>query len=254
MKTLLTLTMLALALVLVGCAASEPTNAAAETASGQEAGADRAGRGGSGEVVELAGSTAQVQNQQSQVAVTWTVSTTFTQQVDADLAAVTVGACVVVRSEDDADGDDVAATTVQVTEATDGSCARGAGTQARERPEGGDRTPPADAPDQAADGAGRGGAGVIGEVTAVSATGFTVAAQQPGSEDVSDVTVTVSATTTMSATADATASDVAVGRCITSDGEADETGAITATSIAISDSVDGECAAGAGGQRPRAAA
>ena len=41
------------------------------------------GPGGSGKVAAVAGSTAQVQGQGGQVAVTWTSKTTFTQQVSA---------------------------------------------------------------------------------------------------------------------------------------------------------------------------
>ena len=58
--------------------------------------------GASGEVAAVSGTTAQVQSQASgQVAVSWTGDTTFTQQVDATLADVTVGSCVVVTSADD---------------------------------------------------------------------------------------------------------------------------------------------------------
>ena len=48
------------------------------------------------------------------------------QQVSADASAVTVGSCVVVSSDQTADAestDTVAAATVRVTEAVDGSCA-----------------------------------------------------------------------------------------------------------------------------------
>ena len=41
------------------------------------------GPGGSGKVAAVSGSTAQVQGQGGQVAVTWTAKTTFTQQVSA---------------------------------------------------------------------------------------------------------------------------------------------------------------------------
>lgn len=266
MKNFLTLISIALALVVAGCGANaSPDTAAAESAQPDDArgGTGRGGPGGSGEVVQVSGSTAQVQNEEGQVAVTWTSTTSFTQQVASDLSAVTVGACVVVQSDQDTTGEEIAATSVRVSEATDGTCAIGAGTGAgtgaegREGPEGGERTPPAgapsDAPEGAADAPARTGTRVIGEVTAVSATGFTVSAQQPDAEEASDVIVSVSTDTTVAATVAASATDVVVGRCITSGGEADETGAITATTIAISDMVDDACATATAGQRPQAA-
>ena len=53
--------------------------------------------GASGKVAAVDGTTIQVQSpQDGQVAVTWTASTTFTQEVAASLADVKVGDCVVV--------------------------------------------------------------------------------------------------------------------------------------------------------------
>jgi hypothetical protein len=249
MKTSLAIWLMTLALLVAGCGAgsSDDTTAAAASANTDPAG--RGGPSGSGEVVDVADSTAQVQNQQGQVAVSWTDDTTFTQQVDADLSAVTVGSCVMVTTGDSADASetDVAAATVRITESTDDGCAAGAGPGgggAGDRPEGG--TPPSGAPD--------GGAramGTSGEVTAVSDSGFTVEATQPGSDTTSTVVVTVSSDTTYTTTAEASADDVTVGRCVTSRGEADDTGAITATTIAISDKVDDACSTGFGGMRPQ---
>ena len=90
-------------------------------------------------------------------------------------------------------------------------------------------------------------------MTAISDAGFTVASQRQGADDAATtVTVTTSADTTYTTTASATATDVKVGVCVTSRGETDDTGALTATSIAVSDPVDGECAVG-GGRAGRAA-
>ena len=66
------------------------------------------------------------------------------------------------------------------------------------------------------------------------------------------VTVTTSGDTAYTTTADASASDLKVGVCVTSRGEADDTGAITATTVAVSAAVDGECSTGFGGGRPAA--
>lgn len=212
---------------------------------------------GSGEVVQVSDTTAQVQNQVGQVAVTWTETTTFTQQVKTDLSAVAVGACAAVTS-DDTTSAEVVATAVRLSKADDDGCVGAA----RRGPAGDDdqrrdtdRTPPSDLPDGAIErGPGAGpGRGSVGEVVSVSATGFTVSVQDADEGSTATVDVTVSPDTAVTTTADASASDVKVGRCITSDGSADETGAITAQTIAVSDPVDGGCSAGFRGQRRQAA-
>lgn len=95
------------------------------------------------------------------------------------------------------------------------------------------------------------GGGVVGQVTEVTDTGFTVESTVPGGESGEPRSVTVSATTTWTTTEAATASALTVGRCVSATGEADDTGAVTATLIAVSDPVDGECVGGFGpGGRP----
>lgn len=234
--------------------AATDTSGAAAQAGGAPNPAQNGGQGGaapgaSGTVAAVSGSTAQVQNDQSgQVAVSWTKSTTFTQQVDATLADVTVGSCVMVTTADD----DETAATVRITAAADGdTCGFGAG----QRPDGAPSGMPTDMPtDLPSDmpsggpgGARGGGFGTVGEVTAVSATGFTVSATQPGSEDASDVSVTVGDDTTYTTQAKAQATAVTIGRCVTARGDSDDTGAVVATTISVSDPVDGQCGTGFGG-------
>jgi hypothetical protein len=84
-------------------------------------------------------------------------------------------------------------------------------------------------------------AGAVGEVTAVSASGFTVASVEPGSDDATPVTVTVDDGTTYTATAKGAASDVKVGVCVVANGTTDDTGAVTARTIAVSQPRDGQC-------------
>jgi hypothetical protein len=91
------------------------------------------------------------------------------------------------------------------------------------------------------DGARPGGGGAFGQVTAVTSDGFTVEATQPGSDEASSVTVTVSADTTYSTAAAADGSALKVGRCVQASGDADSTGAVTATRISVTDKVDGSC-------------
>lgn len=270
MKRILTTSALCLAIGLTAaCGGSDDTTSAAKTGSTDQQAAGRS-PGGSGEVVEVKGSTAQVKGSDSQVAVTWTDSTTFTQQISGSADDVKVGSCVMVTPAEDSSSstDAVAAGSVRITEATDDGCSMGGGMGGGmggpqgggmppegkapngERPEG--KAPNGERPDKA--GGPRGGF-AAGEVTAVTGSGFTVKSQRPGGEDATAVEVTTSGDTTYAKTAKASSDDVKVGVCVTSRGESDDTGAITATSISIADQVDGECSmggfrGGAGGGRP----
>lgn len=230
---------------------STPTDSAAAAPAGGAGGAGGGmpgAPGASGTIAAVSGSTLQVQSESSgQVAVSWTDATTFSEQVAGTLADVAVGSCVMVQSAAEAEeGSPVTATAVRISEAQDGECTGGfgGGPGGGERPEGMPTDLPTDLPtDRPTDmpGGGRGfGGGTFGAVTAVSATGFTVEAPD------SSVEVTVAAATTYATTATADASAVEVGRCATAQGEADDTGAVTATRISVSDPVDGACSSGRG--------
>jgi hypothetical protein len=216
------------------------------------------GPGASGVVGAVSGSTAQVQNAQlgQQVAVTWTASTKFTQQVSAARSIVTVGSCVTVTAPRTSATSSptpterptaITAATVRVTAATNGSCGGGAGRFGGQRPSG--------APSgfgtqggQPGGGQGRPGGfrsfGAFGKVTAVSPSGFTVESDLGG--QATTTTVTTTASTTYSTTSSATAAAVKDGVCLQASGNADSTGAITATRIALSQPVDGACTGGFG--------
>jgi hypothetical protein len=208
--------------------------------------------GASGEVAAVSGRTAQVQSDISgQVAVSWTSSTTFTRQVDGSLDDVQVGSCVMVTSADADTGGatsqptEVTAATVRVVDTSNGDGCGFSGPGDRQAPSGAPSDPPSDGPsDPPSDasggpGGGRpGGFGTFGEVTAVSGDGFTV------SVDDTDVTVTVSGDTTYTTTAKASADAVKVGACVSARGDTDDTGALTATSISVSEKVDGQCTGG----------
>lgn len=206
--------------------------------------------GADGEVAAVDGSTAQVQSSEAgQVAVTWTATTTFTKQVAASLADVVVGDCVMVEpaESEEAEPDatptqpiEVTAASVRISEPTDGTCTPTGGP-------GGGMGPPEGAPVSPPDGARtqvRGIGGAFGTVSAVSADGFTVVSSFPGAEEETTVTVTVAEATTYSTTAQGAASDVQVGVCVRAEGKTDSTGAVTATRIAVTPTVDGECTGG----------
>jgi hypothetical protein len=265
---------LALGLSVSACG-SNPTNNAPAAATNQSGGQpDRTtnGRGmggpsGSGKVAAVAGSTAQVQGDGAQVAVTWTAKTTFTQQVSAKASDLKVGDCVMAMPAMDSTPDSsdstskLTAATVRISTSVDGSCTNGmrgpaSGVQR-------DQTAPPDGarggteqgdPKDGNGPARRGSFGAVGKVTAVVGTGFTVESVRPDSSESSTVSVTTSADTTWTRSAKATSNNVNVGRCVASVGKPDSTGAITATSIAISQPVNGECVARFGpgsGARPR---
>ena len=209
--------------------------------------------GASGKIAAIDGSTLQVQSSDAQTAVTFTDTTSISQQVSAALADVTVGSCVMVTAADGSEPSEtaVAAGTVRITEKTDGSCA-GGGFRGGQRPEGAPSDMPSDMPTDMPEGMPSGGpggmGGTSGEVTAVSDAGFTVAATSRDSEETTSVTVTVDSDTTYTTTETVTKSALVVGRCVTATGEADETGAVTAETLSVSDPVDGECATGFGGR------
>ncbi|SDK87859.1 hypothetical protein SAMN05428985_106502 [Nocardioides sp. YR527] len=217
--------------------------------------------GTSGEIAAIDGSTLQVQGSDAQTAVTYTDETTISQQVSAALADVAVGSCVMVTTADDSESSETAVTagTVRITEKTDGSCAGGGGFGAGQRPEGdasgAPEGMPSDMPSDMPEGMPSGGPGGMGggmgtsgEVTEVSDSGFTVAATSRDSEETTSVTVTVGSETTYTTTKTATKSALVVGTCVTATGEADDTGAVTAERISVSDPVEGECTTGFGGR------
>jgi hypothetical protein len=280
------------ALVLSGCGGSSsgsPAGAAAPTG-GQTTGAAN-GQGGRppgvfGLVAQISGKTLQVQSTSEQTAVIYTTSTKFTATVATTKKDVTVGSCVVVRTADATGGtgaatptarptqsSSVTATSVTITAPTGGQCAitaafggggfRGTGGGGTGGPGSGQITPGGVRPSGAPTGGARGFGGgfaqmTFGKVTAVSGSGFTVAAEtfagrqgSAGSTPTTPtgtpslttrtVTVTTSAKTTYTTTKTATASALAVGKCVSARGATDSTGSVTATSIAVTPAVDGAC-------------
>jgi hypothetical protein len=261
-----TLSVTALALCLSACGAEDPVVSTTAAAAGQGATAPQVRpQPGSGKVAAVNGATAQVQGPDGQTAVSWNSSTTFTQQVSGTLADVKVGTCVMVMSSAATDdSSSLAASTVRITPADDdGSCAagpggaRGPGGMGGDRPEGMPTDLPTDLPTGMPSGMpsgaprGLGGLGGLatGKVTSVSTTGFTVDAVAPGSDGATAREVTVSGDTTFATTAAAKASDVKVGVCVATRGDTDDTGAVTATTMQISQAVDGACTMGGGMRR-----
>jgi hypothetical protein len=207
----------------------------------------------------------EVQNQQvGQVTVSWTPSTRFSQMVTVPATAVAVGDCITATGSS-ANGA-IVATSVTISQAnTTGSCTGGFGGGRRARPAGTSSnststgstfpttggTRPARTP-----GAGFGFA--TGKVTAVTGTtltvdGFSSANFRPGSSTststptAAPVTVDLKSTTTYHATRAATASNLAVGDCVTATGNTSSNGSVTASVVRIT-STGGQACTAAGGR------
>lgn len=205
--------------------------------------------GAVGKVAAVADHTAQVQGMQGQVAVSWTAATTFTKEVAASLADVKVGTCVLVLPIGQGTGTGssssgvptaVTASSVRISEPTDGTCSPVRGPDGAGGPQL-QGTPPSGAPQGGPGPRMRGLGGTMGKVTALSGSGFTVSSVMPGSTAATTVTVTVGAATTYTTTAKGAPADVKVGVCLQAQGAADDTGAVTATRIAVSTPQDGQC-------------
>jgi hypothetical protein len=242
-----------------GSPAPSPSAAAAGGSSPRAA---ARGPAASGLIAAVSGSTLQVQNAQvGQVAVTWTAATKFTQQVTLSLGSIKAGDCVTASS---AAGSLTAAsftaTAVTVSQAVNGRCFGGfgggafpsAGSSVRPRPRpSGTRSfaPPS--------GAARTGAFAVGSVVSVSGSTIVVASRSfgpgagasPGASagTTTNKTVTLTSATKITTVRSSTAAAATVGRCVTAQGKSDSTGAVAATTIAVTDPVSGQCIGGFGG-------
>lgn len=256
---------LVLALSFTGCSgAAEEAGDSTAADSTVDAADERTGppRGGMGRLPGAFGVIAaadsgvlQVQSPMTgQVAVTVTADTEITDQVAGAFADVEVGSCVVVQPADDAETGTTTAESVSISQPGDEGCAAGPGGfggMRGDRPSGRPSDRPSGFPSGGPSGRPGGGAGfgVTGEVTAVDSGGFTVLARVPGSDGEQENVVSVTGTTTFTTQQAADASALTVARCIRATGETDDTGAVTAEQVSVSDAVDGECVMGGLGRR-----
>jgi hypothetical protein len=258
----MSLPVLAVALLLgvSGCGSSSTGSTATSQQTQQSGGQGQQPGGGQGRfpgangtIVDVAGTTMQVQSQQAdQVAVTWNDKTSFTRQAGGTVSDIKVGDCVMVTS--DATGStaptsgSMTATSVRVSGSTNGACSIGG----RGGPGGTRSGAPSRRPSGAPSGLPRGGfgGGAFGTVKSVTGSDFTVASQGFGqSTGTSTVDVATSSRTTVSRSVAATSKAVRTGLCVTARGSSDSTGAVTASSVALSPPVNGSCG-GFGPGRP----
>lgn len=255
-------------LSLVGCS-SGSDEAAAETTQ-QEAqapeGAARGPMGVSGTIAVVKDGLLQVQDSESQTAVSYTADTAITQQVEGALADISVGVCIMGMGGGES-GE--ALTTVTITQPVDGECTLGfgggmpGGGRGGEMPEGFEPPadgempevpegfePPADGqmPEMTEGGAGGFGGFSSGKVTAVNGSTITIETVSmdggTGSEDVA-----VDESTAFLKTEDATSDALVVGACVVAVGEY-EGEQYAAASLAVSESGEEGCSAGFGGGFP----
>jgi hypothetical protein len=211
--------------------------------------------GASGQVAAIAGTTMQVQSQQSgQVAVSWTSSTTFSHPVSTTTSAIKAGDCVVATAASGSSDASFTATSVTVSAAANGQCGGPGGAGTGQRPSGfpsGQRPsgfPSGQRPSGVPSGApNRQGGFATGTVSSVSGSTIVIAARQfGGTNSTTNRNVTVNSQTKVTTQQSTTASALKVGLCVSAEGKADSTGAVAATSVRISDPVDGQCTAGFG--------
>jgi hypothetical protein len=242
--------------------------AASPSASGGAGGPGGAGQRGpaaSGTVAAVDGTTMQVQNPQSgQIAVAWSSSTKFSHQVSTTLAAIKAGTCVtaIAPAGTSDSATSFTASTLAINPATNGSCTGGFGGGNGQRPSGfpsGQRPsgfPSGQRPSGFPSGQ-RANIGAIaaGSVTSVSGSSVVIAARQftPGGgsgsgSSTTNKTVTIGSSTKITTEASTTASSVKVGKCVTAQGKADSSGTVAATTVRITDPVNGQCTATFGGR------
>lgn len=238
-------------------ATSAPGSAAPTTAPGGGRGGFGGIPGVSGLVAAVSGSTAQVQSRTSQTAVSWTSATTFTAQQKTTDAALAVGACVSVQatpasSSGQASPSPITAATVEIRSTSGSGCASAFGGRGTGGAPGRQATPhprPTFSPGSGRPGSRtRLGIFAFGTVTSLGANSFTVKPLARGGADAATVqTVMWSPQTAFTEITKGTAADVKVGVCMTARGTADDTGAVTAKTIAVSPAVNGACGGGFGG-------
>lgn len=263
------------AMTLTGCggstsvAAAPPNASSAPAASGAPGASGASGRanggaapGAFGVIAELSTNSMEVQNPSNgQTTVSWSGTTAFTQTKKVDRSAITVGSCVSAVSAQSATASSgstpnsrptgpvsFTAATVDVVPARGGSCGFGGANppSGAAFPTGSPRTRPSTFPSGARSGGFAGSERATGTVASLSGSTLTVKAERSGST-VTD-TITLDPATVVTANVAAASSDLKQGECVSAFGKADDTGAVAATRIAISQpDPSGQCTSGFGG-------
>ena len=249
-------------------ATATPANAAPTGAPANAGGGFGPVAAASGEIAQIAGTTVQVQNTNTQTAVTYSGKTTFSISTATTRSAIKVGSCIVATTGSTAGS---SANSVRITD-----CARqvgGFGTgPGRFRPGGAPSGVPSAFPSGARPSAFRSGArpsgfpsgapgraggfgrAVFGKVSAISGSTITVTPLARGASGAGGKqTVQVSSATKYTTTVRTTHKALKVGLCAVVQGATMSNGAVQARSISLSHKSGGTCSAGfpgAGAGRP----
>jgi hypothetical protein len=181
-----------------------------------------------GQVSQVASGKVTVDDQSSSVTVTYDTSTSVLQTGAGTLAEAIPGTCVVATGTTDASGA-VTARTFQVQLNMGGNCTPPAGLGGGQGAGGGGRAGRGSPSPGASGGPPANFANVRGKLTSVSGSTMTV---QPQTGN--PVTVTVSSTTTVTRLVTSSSARLAVGECVTANGQRDSSGTVKARSILIS--------------------
>lgn len=188
-----------------------------------------------GMIDSVSGSTIQVSQRSGAATVDFTPSTKVAELTRAQLTDVTTGSCVSVRPErhgDSPDSNAITARSVLISTAADGTCP-----QPKQHAGAADTPPPgAPAPHRP----------TSGQVASVAGSTITVNSVDPQGNP-SQITVTVTDTTTYTKKTVADAQAIAQGKCLTALGAKDGGGALQATAITVQQADNGQCPEAGGG-------
>src|SRR5450759_4910448 len=190
--------------------------------------------GASGQLVQVTGQTLILTGASGDIPVTITTTTTYTRTSTAVLADIVPGLCIVATGQKDSAGV-LTATTARLSPKTSSGCAAPGRVGPSPSPGASPRPTPSGQPPQAPF--------VSGEVTGAVGISITVMTASSGSQ-----TITVPTVATVTRTLSASSTDLRTGECLRATGPADSSGAVQATSIAITPAgPSGTCTTGFGG-------
>lgn len=213
-----------------------------------------AARGVSGTITSASTSTLQVKSAAtgSAAIVTFTSSTTISDNVVGTLADVKPGLCITARAASStaspvatpAAGTPLVAATISLFEPTNGSCTGGnaPGTRTANPSFTPSARPSANPSRTPGVGFAQGAVGTVtsvdGGTIVIATTGFGQGGQTPTP---GTATVATSAQTVVTKRATGSAASLKAGRCVVAVGATDAAGVTTATQLSVSDPVDGQC-------------
>jgi Domain of unknown function (DUF5666) len=221
------------AAVLAGCgsigSSAGASGGAAAAKTSPSPGRAGLGNGVVGQVSQVASGKLTVDDQSGSVTVTYDSSTSVLQSGSGTLTEAIPGTCVVATGTTDASGT-VTARTFQVQLNMGGNCTPPAGLGGGQGAGGGSPRPGRGSPSPGAGGGPPANfANVRGKLTNVSGSTMTV---QPQTGN--PVTVVVSSTTTVTRLVTSSSARLAVGECVSANGQRDSSGTVKARSILIS--------------------